>query len=271
VAVNLAAIPEGLVESELFGHEKGAFTGAIRRRTGRFEQADGGTIFLDEVGDAPPGVQVRLLRVLQERELSRVGGAESVKVDVRVVAATNKDLEKLVASGAFREDLYYRLAVFPIRLPPLRERKADLRPLTTWFVERQAALMHRRPPAIPEAFWQVVEAHPWPGNVRELENFVQRALLLSPGAALEAPAPLSLGLSAAQVAQSARPADGPPGNFDDEVRGLLERALIACGGRVYGPAGAAALLGMAPTTLQGKLKRYGVGGALPRSAADERA
>jgi formate hydrogenlyase transcriptional activator len=255
VPVNLAAIPEGLVESELFGHEKGAFTGAVRRRPGRFEQADGGTIFLDEVGDAPAAVQVRLLRVLQERELSRVGGSETVRVDVRVVAATNKDLERMVASGAFREDLYYRLAVFPIRLPPLRERPSDLRPLAAWFVERQAALMHRRPPSIPDRFWQVVESHPWPGNVRELENYVQRALILSPGPELEPPAPLSLGQKAPAGAAPA----GPPGAFDDEVKALLERALAACGGRIYGAGGAAVLLGMAPTTLQGKLKRYGVG------------
>jgi formate hydrogenlyase transcriptional activator len=257
VAVNLGAIPEGLIESELFGHEKGAFTGAIRRRAGRFEQADGGTIFLDEVGDAPPPVQVRLLRVLQERELERVGGTEAVKVDVRVVAATNRDLEELVARKAFRSDLYYRLAVFPIEVAPLRERKEDVRPLVTHFLARHAALMHRRPPGVPEAVWRALEAYDWPGNVRELENLVQRALILSPGPELalpDLPGP-----------SRARPrAAATPGRFDDEVRALIERALAHSGGTVYGPKGAAALLGLRPTTLQGKMRKYGVA---PRAGA----
>jgi formate hydrogenlyase transcriptional activator len=253
VAVNLAAIPEGLIESELFGHEKGAFTGAVRRRAGRFEEAEGGTIFLDEVGDAPAAVQVRLLRVLQERELTRVGGTGTVKVDVRVVAATNQELERLVAGGRFREDHYYRLAVFPVRLPPLRERRGDLRPLAELFLGRHAAQMHRRPPEVPEAFWRALEAHDWPGNVRELENYVQRALILSPGAVLELPGPPGGGgLTAPREAQPT------VGTFDDEVRGLLERVLHATGGKVYGADGAAARLGLKPTTLQGKLKRYGV-------------
>ena len=181
VPVNLGAIPEGLIESELFGHEKGAFTGANRRRPGRFEQADGGTIFLDEVGDAPPSVQVRLLRVLQERIVERVGGAEPVRVDVRVVAATNRNLEEMVARGTFRADLYYRLAVFPVELPALRERREDVRPLGAYFLARHAAAMHRRPPHVSEDVWRALEAHDWPGNIRELENFLQRALILSPG------------------------------------------------------------------------------------------
>jgi formate hydrogenlyase transcriptional activator len=252
VAVNLGAIPEGLIESELFGHEKGAFTGALRRRAGRFEQADGGTIFLDEVGDAPPSVQVRLLRVLQEREIERVGGTEAVKVDVRVVAATNRDLEELVAGGAFRSDLYYRLAVFPVEVPPLRERREDVRPLAAHFLARQSALMHRRPPAVPEATWRALEAHEWPGNVRELENFVQRALILSPGDELVLPEQPGAGA----VSRPRRAA--PPGRFDDEVRALIERALAHAGGTVYGPRGAAALLGLRPTTLQGKMRKYGV-------------
>ncbi len=255
VPINLAAIPEGLVESELFGHEKGAFTGALRRRVGRFEQADGGTIFLDEVGDAPPAVQVRLLRVLQERELTRVGGAEGVKVDVRVVAATNKALERLVEAGAFRQDLYYRLAVFPLELPPLRERPGDLRPLAEHFLARHAAAMHRRPPEVGEAFWRALAAHDWPGNVRELENFVQRALILSPGPALELPGPL--GESAPRAPRRAL------GTFEEEARDVIERALLEAGGRVYGPGGAAALLGLKPTTLQGKMKRYGIGEGPP--------
>jgi len=187
VTVNLGALPDTLIESELFGHEKGAFTGAARRRPGKFEQAEGGTIFLDEVGDAPPSVQVRLLRVLQEREIQRVGGTESLRVDVRVVAATNRDLEAMVADGTFRQDLYYRLSVFPLQLPPLRDRPDEIRALANYFLTREAALMHRKAPLVPEAAWAALAAYPWPGNVRELENFIQRALILSPGPELRQP------------------------------------------------------------------------------------
>ncbi len=257
VTVNLGALPDTLIESELFGHEKGAFTGAVRRRQGKFEQAEGGTLFLDEVGDAPPSVQVRLLRVLQERELQRVGGSESVKVDVRVVAATNRDLEKMVAEGTFRSDLYYRLSVFPLQLPPLRERREEIRPLATYFLGRQAALMNRKPPNVPEPVWAALETHAWPGNVRELENFLQRALILSPGPELrlpELPAPAASTRAPQEQGQAAL----RPRAFDEEMRDLLGRALACCGGRVYGPEGAASLLGLKPTTLQGKLKKYGV-------------
>jgi formate hydrogenlyase transcriptional activator len=260
VVVNLGAIPDTLIESELFGHEKGAFTGALRRRAGKFEQAEGGTIFLDEVGDAPPSVQVRLLRVLQEREIQRVGGAETVKVDVRVVAATNRNLESMVKEGTFRSDLYYRLAIFPVELPPLRKRKEEIRPLASHFLAHQASLMHRKPPRVPDEAWRALEAHDWPGNVRELENFLQRALILSPGPALALPEELATRGSPGPAPAPAALADcGAPGRFDDEVRDLIERALAACGGRVYGPGGAAALLGLKPTTLQGKMRKYGVG------------
>jgi len=266
VAVNLGALPEGLIESELFGHEKGAFTGALRRRPGRFEQADGGTLFLDEVGDAPPSVQVRLLRVLQERIVERVGGTDPVKVDVRVIAATNRDLEDAVARGTFRADLYYRLAVFPVELPPLRERRDEIRPLATHFLAKHAAAMHRRPPRVGEDVWRALEAHPWPGNVRELENFLQRALILSPGQELALP-DLPVG-PARQAAALLAAADEAPGKFDDEVRRLIERALSHASGRVYGPNGAAALLGLKPTTLQGKMKKYGVGTPAARNAGE---
>jgi formate hydrogenlyase transcriptional activator len=280
VAVNLAALPENLVESELFGHEKGAFTGALRRKPGRFEQAEGGTLFLDEVGDAPPQVQVRLLRALQEREIQLVGSTESKKVNVRVIAATNRNLEEMVAAGGFRADLYYRLAVFPVTLPPLRARREDVRPLVRWFLERHAAAMHRKPPAVSEATWRALEVADWPGNIRELENFVQRALILSPGAELTLPdlqpcqggncdrcqragiapfTPVGAGGALHPAPRSAPTEPHPPRKFDEEVRELLERALAACGGRVYGPGGAAALLGLKPTTLQGKMKKYGVG------------
>ena len=256
VPVNLGAIPEGLIESELFGHEKGAFTGATRRRPGRFEQADGGTIFLDEVGDAPPSVQTRLLRVLQERIVERVGGTDPVGVDVRVVAATNRNLEEMVARGTFRADLYYRLAVFPVELPPLRDRREDVRPLASYFLGRHAGAMNRRPPQVSEDVWRALEAHDWPGNVRELENFLQRALILSPGPVLALTDLPGGGAARTAVAEPA--AAEAPGRFDDEVRGLIERALAHAGGRVYGPSGAAAMLGLRPTTLQGKMKKYGV-------------
>jgi formate hydrogenlyase transcriptional activator len=255
VSVNLGAIPETLIESELFGHEKGAFTGAVRRKAGRFEQASGGTVFLDEVGDAPPSVQVRLLRVLQEREIERVGGTEPVKVDVRVVAATNRDLEAMVARGTFRADLYYRLAVFPLELPPLRERREEIRPLTVHFLARHASAMNRRPPRVPDEAWRALESHHWPGNVRELENFLQRALILSPGPDLVLP---DLPSTAPRSPGPAPASAGPPGRFEDEVRAVIERALAHTEGKLYGPDGAAALLGIPPTTLQGKMRKYGI-------------
>jgi formate hydrogenlyase transcriptional activator len=255
VVVNLAAIPEPLIESELFGHEKGAFTGATGRREGFFETAAGGTVFLDEVGDAPLSLQVRLLRVLQEREITRVGSNVPIPVDVRVVAATNRPLEEMVANGSFRSDLYYRLNIFPITLPPLRERREDIRPLVDYLVARSATELHRKPPAVAPADLERLEAYDWPGNVRELESIIVRALILSRGQRFELPA-----------LPGASPVGGTPppataaevGRFDAGVRSLLLRALEATGGRVYGPLGAAALLGLKPTTLQGKLRRFGV-------------
>jgi formate hydrogenlyase transcriptional activator len=256
VTVNLGAIPETLVESELFGHEKGAFTGATARKLGRFEQAAGGTIFLDEVGDATPSVQVRLLRVLQEREIQRVGGADAIKVDVRVVAATNRPLEQMVQDGTFRADLYYRLSTFPVVLPPLRERPQDIRPLATYFLARHAGRMNRRPPHVAEPAWAVLEQHDWPGNVRELENYLERSLILCPGPDLtfgERP-------GAGAAGAVARPPAAATGvrRFDEAVRDLLRAALAAAHDRIYGPAGAAALLGLKPTTLQSKLQKYGI-------------
>ncbi|MFL5261547.1 MAG: sigma 54-interacting transcriptional regulator, partial [Anaeromyxobacteraceae bacterium] len=218
-------------------------------------------LFLDEVGEISPSIQTKLLRVLQERELQRVGGSETVKVDVRVVAATNRDLEKMVQDGTFRQDLYYRLNVLPLVLPGLRERREAVRPLATYFLERQSKLMHRRMPRVSEGAWAALEAHDWPGNVRELENFVQRALILSPGDELRLPELPAAAPRTAAGAPSPAPDGEPavPGPFDDEVRELIERALAHCNGRVYGPQGAAALLGLKPTTLQGKMRKYGVG------------
>jgi formate hydrogenlyase transcriptional activator len=250
VVVNLGAIPEGLIESELFGHEKGAFTGAAGRRAGQFEQADGGTLFLDEVGDAPLSVQVRLLRALQERRVRRVGGSEEIPVDVRVVAATHRPLEQMVQAGAFREDLYYRLNTFPIDLPPLRDRLEDLVPLTRHLVERHARRMNRKPPVVADETIAALRAYPWPGNIRELENFLERALILSPPGELVLPD--LPGRRAQPRAVSSTP------SFDDGVRQLLKRALDAAGGKIYGDDGAAALLGLKPTTLQGKLRRHGL-------------
>jgi formate hydrogenlyase transcriptional activator len=253
----------------LFGYEKGAFTGAIRRKAGRFEQAEEGTIFLDEVGDAPPSVQVRLLRVLQEREVVRVGGGEGVKVNVRVVAATNRDLEQMVETGAFRRDLYYRLNIFPIHLPPLREHREDIRSLGAYFLSHMSARMHRKPPVVSEAVWRLLEAHDWPGNVRELENILERALILSPGeelvvppvgasetTAARQPAAAAEKRSVSSAAAAESKATVP--SFDDATRDLLRRALEAAGGRIYGPGGAADLLRLKPTTLQGKLRKYGL-------------
>ena len=254
VVVNLGAIAPGLIESELFGHEKGAFTGATHRQSGRFEQAQGGTLFLDEVGDAPSAVQVRLLRVLQEREIQRVGGQERIPVNVRVVAATNRPLESMVAEGAFRSDLYYRLNIFPLNLPPLRERREDIRPLAAYLAGRTAATMHRRPPRISDAVVRVLESYDWPGNIRELANFIERSLILSPGPELvlrELPGERT------SLAPRSR-AEGGVRRFEDGVRELLRAALAAAGGKVYGAGGAAALLGLKPTTLQGKLRKYGV-------------
>src|SRR5579862_9185384 len=181
VTLNCAAIPAGLLESELFGHEKGAFTGAIARRLGRFEIADGGTLFLDEVGDLPQDVQVKLLRVLQERELERVGGTETIKVDVRIISATHRDLEKQIADGSFREDLYYRLNVFPIMLPPLRDRTSDIPLLAEHFLQKYAPGAGKPVRGIDASAVAALCAYPWPGNVRELENVVERALILARG------------------------------------------------------------------------------------------
>jgi len=255
VVVNLAAIPESLIESELFGHERGAFTGATGRREGFFETAAGGTLFLDEVGDASLPLQVRLMRALQEHEITRVGSSVAIPVDVRVVAATNRPLEDMVRHGTFRSDLYYRLNIFPITLPPLRERREDIRPLVEYLVARYATDLHRRPPAIAPADMARLEAYDWPGNVRELESAVMRAFILSRGPWLELPALPRVGAPPPATARD--PAAGLA-RFDDAVRALLTRALEATGGRIYGPRGAAALLGLKPSTLQGKLRRFKV-------------
>jgi formate hydrogenlyase transcriptional activator len=184
VKLNCAAIPDSLLESELFGHEKGAFTGAVAQKVGRFELADGGTLFLDEIGEIPLGLQPKLLRVLQEQELERIGGTRTLRVDVRLVAATNRDLAKMMADGQFRSDLYYRLKVFPLTLPPLRQRPEDIPPLVRYFVQQHARRLKRTIDSIPAEAMTALTHYPWPGNVRELENFIERGVLLSPGSVL---------------------------------------------------------------------------------------
>ncbi len=246
VKINCAALAPGLLASELFGHEAGAFTGAVKARTGRFEIAHQGTLFLDEIAEISPETQVLLLRVLQERVIERVGSIEPIPVDVRILAATNKDLQVGVAEGWFRADLFYRLNVFPLRIPPLRERREDIAVLARHFVERLSGRMNRPAPALAPQALELLERYHWPGNVRELENLIERALIVSRGDTLQLdptwlPTGTALSLSNASLA-------------DVERRTIVD-ALERCGGRIYGPGGAARLLGLKPTTLYGKMRK----------------
>ncbi len=250
VKVNCAALPAGLVESEFFGHEKGAFTGAVGARRGRFELADGGTIFLDEVGEVAPDVQVKLLRVLQESEFERVGGTETVRVNVRVVAATNRDLAADVKAGKFRADLFYCLSVFPIRVPPLRERATDIPILATYFTTQLSAALGKRIDAIDPSTLERLSSYAWPGNIRELRNVLERAIILAEGNELRIDH-RDLGGSVAS------PGEGLPTLADMEREHIL-RALARTGGVVAGPAGAAKLLGLPPSTLRSSMERLGI-------------
>jgi formate hydrogenlyase transcriptional activator len=252
VAVNCAALAPALVASELFGHEAGAFTGATRRRIGRFELADKGTIFLDEVGELPAETQVLLLRILQERVLERVGGSEPVAVDVRIIAATHRDLSAEVRAGRFRADLYYRLNVFPIPVPPLRERREDIAGLVRHFVQRFGRRMGTSVTEIDDATLRVLAEYAWPGNVRELENVVERALIVSSGSRLTVE-PRWFEPAAASMS-----APSGPASFADVERQAIVEALDRCGGRIYGPSGAAVQLGLKPTTLYGKMRKLGI-------------
>jgi PAS domain S-box-containing protein len=252
VSVNCAALAPSLISSELFGHEKGAFTGATQRRLGRFELADGGTILLDEVGELPPDTQVALLRVLQEREFERVGGERAIQVDVRVIAATNRDLKAATASGSFRQDLFYRLNVFPIEVPPLRERKDDILMLVEYFVKRYAIRSGKNIQSVDKKTLELFQSYEWPGNVRELQNVIERSVILSSGNVFSVDKSwLSKGPSqTAPRVQSSRPFKGEPRG----EREIIEAALSESRGRVSGPSGAAARLGIPPSTLESRIK-----------------
>ncbi len=255
VAVNCAAIPAGLLESELFGHEKGAFTGAVGRRVGRFERASGGTLFLDEIGDMEPALQAKILRVLQEREIERVGGEDPVRVNVRVIAATHCDLAEAVAEGRFREDLYYRLAVVELRLPPLREREGDVNLLAAYFVARFASEHGRTVDAIAGETMAVLRRHPWPGNIRQLRNVLERAVLLADGPVL-LPAHLPADvLNPAAGRSRGAPQPEAPLPLDELVRTHVLRTLSMTGGQL---ARTADLLKIHRNTLRRKLQEYGV-------------
>jgi DNA-binding NtrC family response regulator/signal transduction histidine kinase len=252
VSVNCAALAPTLISSELFGHEKGAFTGATQRRLGRFELADGGTIFLDEVGELLPDTQVALLRVLQEREFERVGGTQPIHVDVRVIAATNRDLKVAIANGTFRQDLYYRLNVFPLEVPPLRERKDDLLMLVEYFVQRYANLAGKQIRSIDKKTLDLLQAYDWPGNIRELQNVIERSVILSSGGAF-AVDELWLSAQSFQAALQARPASPLHDDLRSE-REIIEAALAESRGRIAGPSGAAARLNIPASTLEYKIK-----------------
>lgn len=257
IKVNCGAIPQSLMDSELFGHEKGAFTGAINRTRGRFERADGGTLLLDEVGELTPEAQIRLLRVLQEKEIERVGGANPIKLDIRVVAATHRNLADMVTAGVFRQDLYYRLNVFPIHIPPLRKRKEDIEPLVRHFLERKSMQMGRRlkPLMAPGALENLLQ-YDWPGNVRELEHTVERALILNNGEPLCFEKFKVPDESAADPASAGNPT--PVQTLDKAMTAHITRVLAACGGRVEGRAGAARILGVKPGTLRYRMKKLGI-------------
>ena len=248
VRVNCAAIPAALIESELFGREKGAYTGALARQIGRFEMADGSTIFLDEISELPPESQVKLLRALQEKEIERLGSPRRIKVDVRIIAATNRDLVKAVADGHFREDLYYRLNVFPITAPPLRERREDI-PLLVWaFIEEFSKAMGKSVEAIAKSSLRTLQQYDWPGNVRELRNAVERAMILASGPTLRIDPP----------GAAATPAARGLATLAEVEREHIQRVLEFTHWRVRGAGGAAEILGLPPTTLESRMAKLGL-------------
>jgi transcriptional regulator with GAF, ATPase, and Fis domain len=254
VSVNCAAIPRDLIASELFGHEKGAFTGAMQRRLGRFESADKGTIFLDEVGELPSEMQITLLRVLQEREFQRVGGNESLKTDVRVVAATNRDFEKAIAEGRFREDLFYRLNVFPIEIPPLRERRDDIPLLVEYFVDRYASKAGKKITGISKKSMELLQSYRWPGNIRELQNVIERSVIICDSE--------NISIDESWLAGHAPAGDSGIQPLSKKLavqeKEMIEAALAECNGRVSGPRGAAVRLGIPQSTLDSKIKALNI-------------
>jgi formate hydrogenlyase transcriptional activator len=283
VKLNCAAIPTGLLESELFGHEKGAFTGAITQKVGRFELAHQGTLFLDEVGDIPPELQPKLLRVLQEQEFERLGSTQTIRVDVRLVAATNRDLAHMAAHGQYRNDLFYRLNVFPVALPPLRERREDIPRLVRHFAQKIARRMGRQIETIPSEAMDALVTYPWPGNIRELENVIERAVILSPGPTLrinlgdlQTPSPYPLPLMEGGEGRGIHPTLSPRPGGEGRVRGQADlpsggavtladaerdhilSVLRETGWVLGGPHGAAARLAMKRTTLQSRMKKLGI-------------
>ncbi len=267
VKVNCGAISAGLVESELFGHVKGAFTGAIANRDGRFKLADGGTIFLDEVGELPPDTQVKLLRVLQEQEFEPIGSSRTLKVNVRVVAATNRDLQELVREGKFRADLFYRLNVVPLHVPALRERASDIPLLATFFVQKFTKNMGRKLAQIGAETMQQLIRYPWPGNIRELQNVIERAVILSPGDTLVLAEELRVSphlvkspMTAVEPrAEAARPASGPTaGSLEEVERRHIETTLAQSNWMIEGERGAARILNLNPSTLRSRMQKLGI-------------
>ena len=251
VKLNCAAIPFDLLESELFGHEKGAFTGAVTQKLGRFEMADTGTLFLDEIGDIPLALQPKLLRVLQEKEFERLGSGRTHQIDVRLIAATHRDLTEMVSRNEFRSDLYYRLNVFPVLVPPVRERREDIQPLVSHFVEVFAQRMGKHIEQIPQATMNALIAYSWPGNVRELQNLIERAVIRSDNGVLPNPLPGSKKEDAEATTLS-------NGTFLESQRALILQALEATDWVIGGPLGAAARLGLKRTTLVSKMKKLGI-------------
>jgi transcriptional regulator with GAF, ATPase, and Fis domain len=256
ITVNCASLPAPLIESELFGHEKGAFTGAVGRKKGRFELAQGGTLFLDEIGDLPIELQAKLLRVLQDQEFERLGSSTTITVDVRVIAATNRNLESLIKQGEFRADLYYRLGVFPIQVPPLRERRDDI-PLLVWFfVSELQYKLGKTIDKISTPSMDALTAYDWPGNIRELKNVIERAMILSPGRELELGGWFSASAELTDTPTQVHERNGE--SIEEVERAHIEKVLKACDWKVHGKGGAAERLGLKRTTLQSRMKKLGI-------------
>jgi transcriptional regulator with GAF, ATPase, and Fis domain len=254
IKVNCAALPAQLIESELFGHEKGSFTGATDKRTGKFELANGSTIFLDEIGELPLELQAKLLRVLQEKEIERIGGEKSIKVDVRIIAATNRNLENEVAAGKFRSDLYYRLNIYPVELPPLRERKEDIPLLASFFLQKLSNKLGKKITSISPGAMEELVANDWPGNIRELEHTIERSMLLTSGKTIT-----NLHLSKPVIIE-APPSKTTfsPKTLANNEKELIVRTLKHTRGKIRGAGGAAELLDILPTTLEARMKKLGI-------------